>query len=249
MISVVMGVSRFDSYVPKAIDSIFNQTFTNFEFIIITNGKFCNEIENDILKLYPDEKRLKIIKSQIPQLAHALNIGIDNSSFDYIARMDADDIAWPDRLEKQFFYLQKNDLDLVGCNLRLIDENDKLLGVKKYPCGININKLLRYKNCFAHNTVIFRKEFVIKARGYNSGFNSEDYDLWLRLKRMGVKWDNMNETLLDYRIHSGASQRRLLGYAESAGLAMREFILEKNIQNFLAIIFQVFKSVVRSRAD
>ena len=106
---------------------------------------------------------------------------------------------------------------------------------------------MSFKNCFAHNTVLIKKSAVLKARGYNAGFNSEDYDLWLRLRRLGVKWDNMNETLVDYRIHEGTSQRRLLGYAESTALAVREFILNKTVTNFLALMYHFIKSLFRPR--
>ena len=161
--------------------------------------------------------------------------------------MDSDDIAWTNRLERQFSYLKENHLDMVGCDLRLVDKIGNYLSTRIYAKGKNINRYLSFKNCFAHNTVLIKKSAVLMARGYNSGFNSEDYDLWLRLRRLGVKWDNMEETLVDYRIHEDSSQRRLLGYAESTALAVREFILEKKISNFMAIIYHFFKSIFRSR--
>ena len=174
MISVVMGVNRYDEYVTRAIDSILAQSFKDFEFIIVANGSSCEEIESRILGIYPNEKRLKIITSHIAQLAHALNLGVDIMRYDYIARMDADDFAWESRLEKQFFYLKENDLDMVGCDLRLIDNVGDCLGTRIYPKGGAINKYLSFKNCFAHNTVLIKKSAVLKARGYNAGFNSED---------------------------------------------------------------------------
>lgn len=247
MISVVMGVSRFDGFVSLAIDSVLSQTFSDFELIIVANGASCDEIEIRLNELYAEERRVRVIKSKIPQLANALNIGLDAARYDYVARMDADDICWPVRLEKQFAYMQANNLDLVGCDLRLIDPHGAILGFRHYPKGADIDNLLRYKNCFAHNTIIYRKELILRAGGYNAGFNSEDYDLWLRLKRFGVKWANMDEVMLDYRIHSGASQRKLLGYAEATGLAAREFVLDKSIKNLLAVFYHFFKSIIRSK--
>ena len=247
MISVIMGVNRYDGYVIRAIDSILAQSFKDFEFIIVANGSSCEDIESRILEIYPDEKRLKIITSHIAQLAHALNLGIEIMRYDYIARMDSDDVASSSRLERQLSYLKENDLDMVGCDLRLIDEVGDYLSTRIYPKGKAINKYLSFKNCFAHNTVLIKKSTVLMVRGYNAGFNSEDYDLWLRMRRLGVKWDNMNETLVDYRIHEGSSQRRLLGYAESTALAVREFILNKTLTNLLAVAFHFSKSVLRSR--
>ena len=247
MISVIMGVARYDEYLPQAIDSILEQSFADFELIVVANGVSCTEIELRIREKYSGEVRLKIITSPIAQLAHALNLGIEVMRFQYIARMDADDISRPDRLEKQFLFLKNNDLDMVGCDLRLIDKFGNHLGTRVYPKGKAIGKYLGFKNCFAHNTVLMKKSIVLAARGYNAGFNSEDYDLWLRLRRLSVKWDNMEDTLVDYRIHEESSQRHLLGYAESTGLAAREFVLNKKITNLLAFIYQFLKSILRAR--
>ena len=245
MISVIMGVNKFDEFVPLAVNSILAQTFKEFEFIIIANGSSRDEIEYRLLQLYPLESRLKIYKSKISQLAHALNIGIENAAYDYVARMDADDIAWPMRLEKQLVFMKERNLEMVGCDIRLIDSMGVVIGNRIYPKGANINRWLSFKCCFAHNTVLIRRCVLLNARGYNAGFNSEDYDLWLRLRRTGIKWDNMEDVLLDYRLHQGASQRRLLGYAESTALAMREFVLKRSAINFFAVIVHFVKSIFR----
>lgn len=245
MISVVMGVHRFDEFIKPAIQSILDQTFKDFEFIIVANGSEADSIIDEINNIFPFEERMVYIKTQIGQLAHALNIGIDAAKYDYIARMDADDIAYPSRLEKQINHLKDNNLEVLGTNIRLVDENGGEIGLRAYPEANDINKLILFKNCFAHNTVIFTKEAFIKARGYNAGFNSEDYDLWLRMRRNNTLWDNIQEPLLDYRIHSMASQRRLLGYAESTSYSVREFILKKTFVGFFAIFFHLIKSVVR----
>ena len=247
MISVVMGLNRYDRYVSRAIDSILAQSLKDFEFIIVANGSSCQEIESRILETYPNEMRLKLVTTYIGQLAHALNLGIEIARYDYIARMDSDDVAWSSRLERQLAYLKENNLDMVGCDLRLIDECGNHLSTRIYPKGKAIDKYLSFKNCFAHNTVLIKKSSVLIARGYNAGFNSEDYDLWLRLRRLGVKWDNINETLVDYRIHERSSQRRLLGYAESTALAVREFILDKKFTNLLAVAYHFLKSILRPR--
>lgn len=247
MISVVMGVHRFDQYVEKSIKSILSQTFQEIEFIIVANGEQADSVCNQIEYLIASDMRVRVLKTNIGQLAHALNVGIDNAKFDFIARMDADDIAHPNRLELQYDYLIKNNLDLVGANLRLIDEKDEEIGIRNYPIQKSINRLLPFKNCFAHNTVLFKKKVFFEARGYNAGFNSEDYDLWLRMKRLSVRWDNIQTPLLDYRIHTNSSQRRLLGYAESSGYALREFMLKKSLTNFFAVFVHVFKSIFRAR--
>ncbi|MDY0274475.1 MAG: glycosyltransferase [Desulfomicrobium sp.] len=246
MISVIMGTHRLDPHLAEAIQSVLNQTFSEFEFIIVPNGPEAEKLKTYIQEQYSDQ-RINIITSSIPQLAHALNLGLDHAKYDLIARMDADDIAYPDRFDKQIKYLFEKSLDMVGSNLELINEEGVCIGTRILPRGSRINQLLPYKNCFAHNTLLVKKSILIQARGYNSGFNSEDYDLWLRLKRMGVRWDNMPEPLVQYRIHDQASQRKLLGYAEAAGYSLREFILKKSFRNFLAIFVHLGKALVRPR--
>lgn len=246
MISVVMGVSSLDDYLDSAINSILNQTYHDFEFLIVANGANSEAIANYIERNFNDH-RIVIVRSKIPQLAHALNIGLDRARYDYIARMDADDISESERLKKQLDFLIKHDLDLVGTAVTLIDATGEIIGVRDAKNGKNINFWLDFKSCFIHPSVLYKKNTVINARGYNSGFNSEDYDLWLRMRRSGVRWENMSERLLKYRIHSAASQRRLLGYAEVAGYSLREFLLKKSIKNFCAILLRVAMALVRGK--
>nr|WP_243454174.1 glycosyltransferase [Oceanisphaera pacifica] len=241
-----MGVNKVDSYLLTSINSILQQTLKNFEFIIIVNG-----VNSDAVALYINEhvsdSRIVILKSDIAQLAYALNLGIDHAKYKYIARMDADDISEPDRLEKQLKFLIDNELDLVGTDSTLIDKNGKVLGKRITEKGNNINNKISYKNCFVHPSTMYKKETILKLRGYNSGFNSEDYDLWLRMKRSDIRWGNMNACLFRYRVHEDASQGRILGYAEVAGYSVREFILHKNISNLLAAGLSVIKSFFRGR--
>ena len=247
MISVLMATNNCNDYLKKAVRSILDQSFEDFELLVVANGPDAKDIENFLLENFSEEKRLVIIKSDIPQLAYALNVGIEHAKFDYVARMDADDIAHPERLKLQLEYLLNNDLDVVGTDIRIINQSEEVTGYKVLPKGSSINKYLRFKNVFVHPSTLIRKSMLIKVRGYNAGFNSEDYDLWLRLKRIGVRWDNMPETLLDYRMHPGASQRRLLGYAETSGALLREFLLHKSIVNAAAVFFSILKTLFKAR--
>ncbi|MFK7605657.1 MULTISPECIES: glycosyltransferase [unclassified Pseudomonas] len=247
MISVLMATNNCNDYLKKAVRSILDQSFEDFELLVVANGPDAKDIENFLLENFSEEKRLVIIKSDIPQLAYALNVGIEHAKFDYVARMDADDIAHPERLKLQLEYLLNNDLDVVGTDIRIINQSEEVTGYKVLPKGSSINKYLPFKNVFVHPSTLIRKSMLIKVRGYNAGFNSEDYDLWLRLKRIGVRWDNMPETLLDYRMHPGASQRRLLGYAETSGALLREFLLHKSIVNAAAVFFSILKTLFKAR--
>lgn len=245
MISVIMGVHAVDQYLNTSIQSILDQTYSPLELLIIANGPHSADIEAHIQGHFPNEAKIRVIQSRIPQLGYALNLGLDHARYDYIARMDSDDIALPRRLEKQLAYLQKHGLDLVGCDLALIDSQGKQFGEQIYPKGKDINRRLPVKNPFAHISILAKKQVFIQARGYNAGFNSEDYDLWLRLGRQDVKWDNMPDKLMLYRIHDAASQGRVLGYAECSGYALREFLLNKSLRRFLAIFIQLGKTLIK----
>lgn len=245
-ISVLLATNCIDDYLKQAISSITQQTFSDIELIIITNGTDASKITEYIRAEFSDD-RITVIETPIGQLAHALNLALMWAKGEYIARMDADDIATPNRLEKQLDFLVSNNLDLVGCDLILIDESGHEIGTRVYPKGAAINRRLPFSNPFAHNTILAKKEVLIRARGYNAGFNTEDYDLWLRLGRERIRWNNMSDQLVHYRIHLNSSQRRLLGYAEATGLAMREFLLNRSLTTFSALAVHFVKTFIRAK--
>lgn len=246
MISILMATNKIDNYLLPAINSMLNQTYKNIEIILVANGDNAQNVI-DFVESNVIDSRVLLFSTPIAQLSHALNLGLSFARGNYVARMDCDDISVKDRIEIQLAFLKSNLLDLVGSNLELIDHNSMHIGGRKYPSGRVINRCLPFSNTFAHNTILARKSLLINARGYNSGFNTEDYDLWLRLRRSGVRWDNIQMPLVQYRIHSESSQRKLLGYAESVALSVREFLLRKSLVNFLAIFFQFTKALFRAK--
>ena len=124
-ISVLMPVYNGDQFLDKSIKSILNQTFNNFEYIIINDGSTDDSLK--IIESYKD-RRMKIISySKNMGITFALNNGLNVAKGDYIARQDQDDISCPDRFMLQIEYLENNDVDLVDTNFIFIDENDKYL--------------------------------------------------------------------------------------------------------------------------
>ncbi|BDT22993.1 glycosyltransferase [Citrobacter freundii] len=249
LVSIIMASNKIDEFLPIAVNSILNQTYKNIELVFVANGNHAEEISAYVKENFRD-RRLKVIETKIGQLAFSLNLAISNASGEYIARMDADDISLPERLSKQIEYLQRHNLDMVGSDILHIDTAGNIIGTKRYPKGkVDINNQLLFRNTFSHNTILIKKEWLLTARGYNAGFNSEDYDLWLRLKRNNINWDNMNECLLQYRIHNASTQRRRLGYAEAAGYSLREFLLQFSFLGLLSIFFHIIKVYVRSKKE
>lgn len=244
-ISVLMAMNRLDDFHELAIESILNQTLPANEVLVVVNGDNRELIKKTLLEKF--DKRIVIIECEIGQLALALNIGLMHTQYQLIARMDSDDISHPNRLKIQSDFITNHHLDMAGSFIKLIDENGRNIGERHYPTGKNILKTLPFTSPFAHPSIMVRRDVIIAARGYNAGFNSEDYDLWRRLGREKISWDNIPDYLLSYRINSNASQRRLLGYAESTALALREFILQKTMRNFLSIPYHLLKSFIRSR--
>jgi glycosyltransferase involved in cell wall biosynthesis len=205
LVSVLMSVYNGDRWLKEAIESILRQTFTSWEFIIIDDAS--DEPTQQILRNYADHKQVKIFRNETRQgLTKNLNTGIMHCKGDYIARMDADDISQPERLQKQaFFLLQNPDISAVGAFIEFIDETGNNTGTwpddRKANTKEKIKALLPWKNCLAHPAMMVRKR-VLQQFPYNeTQTHSQDWDLWLRLSANRKIIDKIPETLLLYRTH------------------------------------------------
>ena len=200
-ISVLMSIYNGAKYLKEAVDSILNQTFTNFEFIIINDGS--TDATDAILKSYSDP-RLKIIANPVNLgLTKSLNIGLNAARGEYIARQDTDDISLPNRLEIQFKFMENHkEISLVGGSAILIDNQGEEIGRKIKPLEfseIKFHSLL--KNPFFHPSFFFKKEVIKKNGGYNENFPfAQDYELTSRLIHSGLKTANLREPLIKYRV-------------------------------------------------
>lgn len=243
-VSVVLALNKIDQYTFISVDSIINQKDIDHEIILVANGEKANAIYDSLYTKYHYLGNIKILTTSIPQLVFSLNLGVNEARSNYIARMDADDIAMPDRLSKQLSYMLANDLDILGTDVFLIDKDGVITGNRIYPKSKEvINYKLLYTSPFCHPSVMYTKELFYRARGYSGGFNSEDYDLWLRSRRFQPNWDNFPEKLLMYRIHSSASQGSALAYSEVCGYFLREFLLAPSFILFFGLSVSVLKNI------
>jgi glycosyltransferase involved in cell wall biosynthesis len=242
-VSVVVALNRIDEFTFLAIDSVIKQKDVIHQVVIVVNGSNCDILASEISSKYGTMSCVKIVSISVGQLSCSLNLGISQADSDYIARMDADDLSEPYRLRFQLDYLNRYNLDLVGCDVDLIDVNGSEIGSREFPRRKTLHRSLLYKNSFCHPSVLFKKSKILECRGYNSGFNSEDYDLWLRLRSRGVAWDNMEEKLLKYRVHPSSTQGSILAYCECCGLFMREFLLKPSFSLFFAFLFSIMKYI------
>ena len=200
VVSVVMSVYNAEKYLDAAIRSILEQTYNNFEFIIINDGS--NDRSLEIIKKYKNEDdRIVLISRENRGLISSLNEGIVKARGEYIVRMDADDISLPFRIEKQL-QVMEHEKDIVVCGswINIFGENinEKVARYFEYDKQIKANLLVSC--CFAHPSVMIRKDvFTNNNILYDERFkNAEDYYLWTQLAKVG-KFYNIPEILLKYR--------------------------------------------------
>jgi glycosyltransferase involved in cell wall biosynthesis len=204
-ITVLMPVYNASEYLQETMDSVLNQTFTDFEFLIINDGSTDNSEE--IIKSYSDPRIRLVNNEQNMKLIATLNKGIELAEGKYIARMDADDICLPTRLEKQYRLMEENpDIALCGTGI-------KMMGKKFFqPIVITepeiIKNVMRAFNVFFHPTVMFRRSVLIEHNyRYNPEYlHAEDYQLFQLLSEHH-KLTNIDETLLLYRLSPGGISR------------------------------------------
>lgn len=194
-LAVIMPVHNGASYLREAIDSILKQTYKDFEFIIIDDGSTDNSL--NILNSYKD-KRITIQRLETRKgISDALNEGFSKSKAPLIARMDADDIALPDRLRIQIDYLKSHpEIGVLGTSLKLIPSNK----IWSYPEDDSLIKArMLFNNCFAHSSVMFRRSVSNSNAPFSGTFpHMEDYDLWCHLAA-STTFANLPQALLKYR--------------------------------------------------
>ena len=201
LVSVVLAVFNGESHLSLALDSVLAQSFAEFELIIIDDGS--HDATPDIIRRYSSDSRVRCIRNeQNLGLSRSLNIGIGAARGKYIARLDADDIAEPDRLRQQVEFLQNNyPTVLVGSWARHIDSNGAELSIHKLPSNDSELQWLLFFVCpFYHSAVMFDRSKVVENVGlYNNKLSySMDYEYWFRIaSRFAVA--NINSVLISYR--------------------------------------------------
>lgn len=210
LVSVVMSVYNGEKYLQKAIESILNQTYKEFEFIIIDDGSTDSSLK--IIKNYKDSRIILVENKVNKGLIYSLNKGFEIAKGKYIARMDCDDIAEKNRIKIQLDYMEKNsDVAITGTGVKIIFEGLPLISKKS-----NQNdewEYLKIKSFFStpfvHPTVMIRNDILkTKKLKYREEFKyAEDYGLWTDIIRE-EKCVNIKKNLLKYRIVKQSVTRR-----------------------------------------
>lgn len=268
-VTVLMSVYNGEKYIKEATDSILNQTFEDFEFLIINDGS--TDRTPLILKSYKDS-RIKVHNNRKNKgLTKSLNIGLRMAKGKYIARMDADDISYPQRLEKEILTIEKD--KEIGMVTSWIDEfglinkhSDYFIRVRTANSPEEIFYTLLFHNCIAHSTVLFKKGLVLSLNGYAKIYKqAQDYDLWVKTSRIS-KVLKIKEALVARRSHkdtiSGRSIQQRLNADKIFLKNMCELLSEeinseilfqirdnnvkiKNLKESLSIINTINKNIYR----
>lgn len=228
-ISVIMACYNEErEWVEESVDSILNQTFDNFEFIIVLDNPNNKILKSYLEKVEENDKRVKlIINDKNRGLVYSLNRALSYSKGRYIARMDSDDISSIDRLEIQYEYLENNkNISLISSKAIIINED----GVELYKTNDFANtpelakKSLFYRDTFFHPSWMFRKEILEKLKGYNELPRTEDLDFLCRTIINGYKIINIPYHLIKYRVReNGISSSGALQQVRISRLIMKSY--------------------------
>lgn len=214
-VSVLLPVYNAAPYLEAALRSLSAQTFTDFEIIAIDDGS--TDASASILAAFAArEPRLRVYSQPNQGIIAALNRAASLASAPLLARMDADDISYPNRFARQVEFLAAHPkVAVVGAATRSIDSNGRPISAYTYPAShANIQAVLKYQSCLAHPAVMLRAETLQAVGGYRPAFvHAEDYDLWLRISEI-AELSNLPEVLLEYRVHSaGVSHQNVQAQA------------------------------------
>lgn len=225
-ISVIMSVyQETEELIFQSIDSILTQTYDQLEVIVIIDNPANFKAIKLIKQLQQKDNRIKIyINDNNIGLPRSLNRAISHASGKYIARMDADDISLPTRLEKELYMLKNEKLDLVASGIVRVDMDGKVIKSDKYFFSSNkVNKLLKYTDVLPHPTWLVRKELYDALGGYRDFCFCEDYDFLLRAKKRNARMGMAPFLLLKYRSNANG-----LSQSNSLKQTLSTFFLSKN---------------------
>jgi glycosyltransferase involved in cell wall biosynthesis len=213
-ISILLPIYNAAATIEECLDSILSQTLENFELLAVNDGS-SDDSEARIKAKMGNDPRLRLITLEHGGLVTALNRGLEAASSELIARMDADDIMHPTRLEQQCSFLNNHpQCSLVSCQVRLFPEDLVKGGYREYirwqnSC-ISVQDIvdeIYWESPLAHPSVTFRRSAVLALSGYRDGMFPEDYELWLRMNLAGLKMEKLPKILLDWREGDGRLSR------------------------------------------
>tara|TARA_B100001057_G_scaffold293633_1_gene293724 strand:- start:1474 stop:2286 length:813 start_codon:yes stop_codon:yes gene_type:complete len=257
IVSIILPALNEEKSISRCINSIKAQTIKDWELIIINDGS-KDQTLNIVKKNIEKDHRIKAINNLNHNgIIHCLNQGWQASNSELICRIDADDFAYPDRLEKQIDFLKANpDIDVLGSAAKFVLRSNKNINFIFYPHekDSHIRKNIYKRNPFVHSTIMMRKNFLIRNNGYQFvGFKSiqnknllncnlEDYYLWVR----GInnsKYHNIQDCLIEFNLKDKSTWKEIFNRI------MGKFIILKQqkvlIKNFIWVIRELISMILK----
>jgi len=223
-----MPVYNGEKYLAKAIDSVLAQTYPDFELVIVDDGSTDGSAK--ILEKYAAaDKRIRVLYNERNMgIVFTRNRSFSESDSEYIAILDHDDIALPDRLKKQMDFLDSHrEFGMVGSWVEQIDENDKPNGIIwKYDVDTDkISSLMLFSNYFAQSAVTIRKKALPVIPYRQDYIYAEDYDLWTRMAEKWKVW-NLPKILVKYRVHTAGITKTKPNFSINAAIKLQVCLLK-----------------------
>lgn len=248
--SVCMSVYKKDTpaFLIEALNSLVQQTRMPDEIVLVEDGPVTEEIEKIIMdfeKNYPTIMNVIRCKRN-GGLGEALRIGVEHAKYDYIARMDSDDISFPNRFEKLIRFLKDNsDVDIVGSDAAKFEHStEKIIGYRRPKLtDKELKKQLKYKTPFCHVTIMAKKDAILKAGNYKEIFNQEDYYLWARMAEQGCVFANIPDITVYVRLVGVGGRRGGLRYFKNE-LFMQNYLLKSHIIGLPRYCWHVVKKII-----
>jgi len=228
-VTVLMAVRNGERHLRAAVESILEQTFPDFEFLIVDDASV--DATRTVISSY-DDPRIRLVENPEHQgLTASLNRGIKLARGRYLARMDADDLSAPERLERQVGFLEAHpECALVATDARKIDSNGVEVGVAHTPPSAEATRrLLRRGNCITHGTVMIRTDALRRVGAYDPSMErSQDYDLWLRMSEQS-DLGTLPEYLYSWREHEASISGRHLAEQDRFAALARHRALSRRV--------------------
>ncbi len=218
-ISVALAVHNGGDFLAEAIESILNQSYTNFEFLMIDDGSTDASLQ--VMRDYAKkDKRIHLLSRENRGLVATLNELIGMARGAWIARMDADDVSLPNRFSKQLEWLEMTGADICGSWVQRFGTSDNRL-VRLHQSDAAIKTELLFYSPFAHPSVMFRTDLAKQLPYDDAWLKAEDYDLWVRAAEAGWNMTNIPEALVRYRMHEGQVSSQAAEYQQQQGHKIR----------------------------
>ena len=236
LVSWLIPVSHSEISLLRCLNSIKDQTYSNWEAIIVFNNLKNKNEYSEIIKIFKDDDRYHFHYTAQKGITRALNYGLRISNGEFIARLDADDFAVKDRLKKQISYTS---YDFIFSNVIYLNEKEKIIG----KSNISSNYLLKYSytNQIPHPSILIRKEILIKVGGYDGYEVCQDLRTWEKLIKKDCKFFLIN----DHLTYTTIRKNRITGSKESryqaAKFYLKKFKSDKTLLSLIAYIRNIYK--------